>query len=116
MDTICEMRRDAGCVHRHDQQSPRSQSGTQASRQKFTSMRIETGPMSRADADAWERASLKDYRSVVGKNPRYNKTLDGQWEPRPRKNSTRRNSADPKIRNSRSLQPLNIGRRRNRPF
>ncbi len=51
---------------------------------KFMRMKIETGPMSRADADAWERASLSGFRGAVGKNPIYNKTPDGQWKSGPR--------------------------------
>lgn len=83
---------------------------------KFAKFRIETGPMSRADADAWERASLKGYRNAVGKNPVYNKTLDGQWKPGTIINSTRRRVKAPKSKSSRPIRSRGLGRRRNRPF
>ena len=49
---------------------------------RFHSMRIETGPMTRKDAEAWEARSIQGSRHRTGSNPKYNKTVDGQWHPK----------------------------------
>ena len=55
---------------------------------RFNNLNIETRPMSRDYAEAWEARRLARYRDYVGRNPHYNRTDDGQYHapttPRPR--------------------------------
>ena len=55
---------------------------------RFNHLNIETRPMSRDYAEAWEARRLARYRDYVGRNPHYNRTDDGQYHarksPRPR--------------------------------
>lgn len=55
---------------------------------RFNHLNIETRPMSRDYAEAWEARRLAKYRDYVGRNPHYNRTDDGQYHgpktPRPR--------------------------------
>ena len=52
---------------------------------KFKTLKVETGPMSREKAEAWESRRIKSYRDHTGKNPRYNKADDGKPNPKPNK-------------------------------
>ena len=46
---------------------------------RFGYLNIETRPMSRGYAEAWEARRLARYRDHVGRNPHYNRTDDGQY-------------------------------------
>ena len=48
---------------------------------RFHSLRIETDPMTRKDAETWEARSIRGSRHRTGSNPKYNRTVDGQWHP-----------------------------------
>lgn len=51
---------------------------------RFNHLNIETRPMSRNYAEAWEARRLARYRDYVGRNPHYNRTDDGQYHaPKP---------------------------------
>lgn len=45
---------------------------------EFYKLRTERGGMTKAQADKWERDWLEGYRKRHGRNPRYNRTMDGQ--------------------------------------
>ena len=49
---------------------------------RFNHLNIETRPMSRDYAEAWEARRLANYRDYVGRNPHYNRTDDGQYHAR----------------------------------
>ena len=51
---------------------------------RFNYLNIETRPMSRDYAEAWEARRLARYRDYVGRNPHYNRTDDGQYHARQR--------------------------------
>ncbi len=63
---------------------PARRSEHKLDRKRFHSMRIETGPMTRKDAEGWEARSIQGSRHRTGNNPKYNKTADGQWHPKSR--------------------------------
>lgn len=46
---------------------------------QFDHLNVETRPMSRDYAEAWEARRLANYRDYVGRNPHYNRTDDGQY-------------------------------------
>lgn len=46
---------------------------------RFDHLSVETRPMSRDYAEAWEARRLARYRDYVGRNPHYNRTDDGQY-------------------------------------
>ena len=45
---------------------------------KFKSLKVETKPMSRKKAEAWEALRIKSHQAITGNRPRYNKTADGK--------------------------------------
>ena len=45
---------------------------------QFTSLKVETKPMSRKDSEAWEARRIRSYHRFTGNLPRYNKTADGK--------------------------------------
>ena len=45
---------------------------------KFKSLKLETKPMSRKKAEAWEALRIKSHQAITGNRPRYNKTADGK--------------------------------------
>lgn len=47
---------------------------------QFKELKVETGPMSRKEAERWEYSRLKSYRNFTGRNPQYNKTESGGFE------------------------------------
>ena len=49
---------------------------------KYSTFQIETEPMTRKEAEQWERRSLEGYRQRTGKLPLYNKTSTGQFQQR----------------------------------
>lgn len=49
---------------------------------RFNNLNVETRPMSRDYAEAWEARRLARYRDYVGRNPHYNRTDDGQYHER----------------------------------
>ena len=57
---------------------------------RYGYFQIETEPMTRKDAEQWERRSLKGSRQRTGKNPKYNKTSTGQYQPGNRRSQGRR--------------------------
>lgn len=46
---------------------------------RFDHLNVETRPMSRDYAEAWEARRIANYRDYVGRNPHYNRTADGQY-------------------------------------
>lgn len=46
---------------------------------RFDHLNVETRPMSRDYAEAWEARRLANYRDYVGRNPHYSRTDDGQY-------------------------------------
>ena len=54
---------------------------------KFKTLKVETKPMSRKEAEAWEARRIRSYQDFTGNRPRYNKTSDGKGRFRGRKPS-----------------------------